>query len=221
MKAVFVILAGIAVLLPTQVDAQNRFLGDNESGFGIAAGVGTSEFTTDLGGTLYYTFNGRVDLGLGIAHSSFDEDFGGDMSALQLSPTVTVAMIRPTPDMGLGLEANAGYSRGMFSGDALDQSDISMTANQFHGGVDGYWRINASERVKVLPGMGLSYVNTSLSITDNSTDQSASESTGDVMVRAQVSVQMNNQFYFTPSFSTIDGEETWAFSLGTVFPMGN
>lgn len=216
----FVVSCVVVVGFCSEAHAQNRFLGEGQSGLGLSAALGTAEDVTLIGAGFSYTINSRFDINFGLSRGSYDENaFGENFSSTSLLPGVTLAIVRPTETSILGLEINAGYEHTSYSGDFLDALAVDLSSKAYSVGLDAYLRIDASPALQIMPGLGVWYASASAKLEDSG-GNSVEDSVEGALISGNVSFLINQKVFITPSFSTFDGSNSLAISLGYVIPTG-
>lgn len=206
----------IVALVAAPAMAQMKFLDEGRSGFGLGVGLSSADGISGLGGGVVYTAAGRFDLGFNVTRLSLDDDLiGNDGSAVTLTPTITMGLVRPAGEQRLGLELGAAYETTTYDSDGLDALGWDMSSSGLTGMLSLYMRAVASPSLVMFPELSVGYVTGSMEIEDSFGD-SVDEDVSEAVFGAGVSLFFNDRVRLTPSFMSIDGETTWGVTLGIV-----
>lgn len=209
-----------ALLLVTPHTASAQYGAYTENGFGIGAGISTSDNQTALGATTGYVFASAFEIGVNLARSNAD---GLDLSVTGIGPYVAVYPVRQSADFPLSVALTGTYTFRNYSGDAYDQLqqegiDISGNGGSVQAGL--FHAFNATDTFQLIPYLGAGYRRDRFEISAGGRSEDNTEESTFVTVSASLLFQTSPATYFalTPQASFGEGDSSFGASVSLTLP---
>ena len=218
---VFIISAFLVLVSFPRSYGQGLLLEKGGNGFGIDAGLAFGEGTSAIGVYVGYSIFGILDLSFGVENSSFpEEEFGDDFKATGIFPGLVFYPLKQSDEIPISLSTSFSYGNFKYRGDFLSVNNFEMKGSSYSLGMGLYHRALLSEKVSIIPGIGLSYSFIMSMISDSFGD---SEEDKDDFVSVSISLPIvfllpQNQ-YLNLSPSVLVGNETIFFGVSLGFTL--
>jgi hypothetical protein len=208
----------LAILLGTfwaqPVLAQSRLFPTDQSGFSLAAGVGSADDVSSLGAAITMTAKARFDLGIAVSRLSFDSNVaGGDGVGVEIRPFATLTVVRPANPLKLGVELAAGYAKGVYNSDGFRTDGWLQGRDALNVGANFYFRLRGSPGLLIYPGFSVDYVKFDLD-----GGAFAAEDDSELAYGLDVTFLFDNNVIVTPSYQSLGGEKSMGLSIGFLIP---
>jgi hypothetical protein len=207
----------MVILFSAVLFSQGIIIQKGQNAFSIGAGYNANEDVSAYGGNFAYTYDGLLTFSVNVSNASAD---ASDLSSLAIGPSVTFWALKYNSRMPVSLGIGAGYEFDSFSGDVLDQANLSASGSSIplHAIFGGHFRVSKS--VQIVPGANFEYAFTSMKLEDNAGNETDfSDNHGDISLFAgfafDVSPNMSVTLSPTVTFGVIgDGNDATTYSLG-------
>jgi hypothetical protein len=216
-----------ALLFACSVYAQGEYLEKGQSGFGISGGFASNEDASSFGATAGYSVKGMFDFGLSFARVSFEDELAdaegnpSELSATAISPHVTFHAIKQEPDkFPLSIALGVSYEHDSYSSDALDDFDLTLSANSWLFGGSVYSNIKMTPNFQLQPRGGVTYISTKSKLEDdagNSISDTESTTLFGFGLSLIFKTSENNRFIVSPGVGISDDNTTFSVGAGFVF----
>jgi len=227
MLKTFILTVTTILFLTCSIHAQGKFLAKGQNGFGLSVSFASNEDASSIGASAGYSIKGMFDFGLGFARASFDQELEdadenpAELSATAISPYVTFHAIKQEPDkFPLSIALGAAYEHDSYSSDALDDFDLTMSANSWLFGGSVYSNIDITPHFQLQPRGGVTYISTKSKLEDDAGNSISDTETTTVFglgLSLVFKTSERNKFAVSPGLSVTDDNTTFSIGAGFVF----
>lgn len=161
MLKTFMIVIGLALVVPSVARAQGNWLQKGVSGVGAEAEVTHQSGDTALLMTGSYSYQGFLDILLGLGWHDATITNVPDLSVYSLSGEVDYHPLKQTKEIPLSLKVGVAYTQTFFSSQTLSDNDSSISAWQTVLAAGVYRFFPLAERIGVTPQITLGWVHDS------------------------------------------------------------
>ncbi len=204
----------------TNLSAQSVYTPAGKSSFGAQFGFSSNKDATSFDTSAGVSILGWGDLEIGYSTISFEEKFfGEDLSASVLSFSASILPVKQSKEIPVSIQIGFAFGFATYDSYALDYYDWDMTAGIFGLGLSLYHKVDLSPSFALVPSVGFSYTNTTLTIEDSygdSIEESDKESGLSVGLGFLFSLTRSSSLVLKPNLFFTDGEATFGISLGIV-----
>lgn len=167
MKFIILRTALSALIFTTPLFSQGEYSERGQDVIGIEGYYNASKSYSAVGGSAGYSLSGIVDLGSSFGQVFFKDKLGGkDVSAIELSPTIGLHIIKQSERLPVSLAVFVSYFYHLYTSEALAIRDITMSEHGISAGGSLYCIINPSQSLKIRPSMGIRYSSNKLEASD-------------------------------------------------------
>jgi hypothetical protein len=158
------VVFSLLLAIPQLANSQGAYLESGESGLWLSGGLAINEDATSIGGGLGFSASTIIDFGISASYASFD----GDMSAVMVSPDLTIFVIKQGRNrMPLNVSLRASFEHGFFSSKYLDFYGLDMNSDFGSVGLSLSGNMRTGPGFMLHPYAGFGFVFGQAKISDN------------------------------------------------------
>lgn len=198
------------------------FLEKGVSGFEITGGYMKNDDASGIDVHMGYSLKGLLDIGASYSRITIDDDIIDDLSAIVISPSVTMHVLKQTNFVPVSIMLDAAYNKTMYYSDWLDDYNIDMKGTGYTYGVSVYNRISVTQSLDIVSSMGVGYNYADIE-TESTYGYSESKDDTDTLYTVSISLIADtlnhDKLIITPSFTADEDNTTFHLSVGYVAPL--
>ena len=165
MLKTFMIVIGLALVVPSVARAQGNWLQKGVSGVGVDVGVAHQDGDTELTLTGGYSHQGFLDILLTLGWHDATITGIPDLSAYSVGAELDYHPLKQTKEIPLSLKVGIAYAQTFFSSETLSENDASLSSWDAVLGAGVYRFFPLAERIGVIPQLNVRWVHLSASAT--------------------------------------------------------
>jgi outer membrane usher protein FimD/PapC len=207
-----------AIFLPSIAFSQGEYLEKGQNGVGISAGFSTNKDANAFGAGVGYSFSGIFDIGFSYTRATSDDE--PEISANNILPSVSIHLLKQNENLPISISFSAGYVKGFYSSEFLDEYDLDMSSSGFIVGGSIFGKMKINPNFSIMPSFGISYYSLTLKLEDQYGDYiDEDDSTTNINLGLPLLFDMNNNLLvISPGVSINDDYNTFVVDLSFVFP---
>ena len=148
---------------------QSSFLKTGQTGFGTSGAYTTNKDASGFSGTAGVALSGIFDLSLSVGRPSYGSDTYADLKATSIVSEIRAYIIKQNSGKApVTASISVGYSSDKFSSPDFEADSLVMRAHSMLMGGTVSRDVPLSAKVYIQPYAGISYVNSTLKISDPS-----------------------------------------------------
>lgn len=165
MPRTFLIVIWLALVVPSVAHAQGIWLQKGVSGVGAQVTVSHQDGASSLGILGAYSYQGFLDFELSLGAGGANIQDVPDLTVYTLGAGFIYHPLKQTREIPVSLKVEAGYTQSFYSGDALSENDISISAwgTVLAGGIYRFFPL--APRIGVTPEIDLGWTHSSGTVT--------------------------------------------------------
>jgi len=229
----------LGALFPNGSCGQSIFFDDETSGPSIGFSLSKNDIGSGWGGSVGYSFNGRLEVGLSFGNSELNyDDLNIELDAFTFGGAARLYLVKQNEDSPFSLAADGGYFTSSFSNRDFDALGLDMEGSQFSIGGTLMKNSKLSETPQMIPFLSVSLSTVDIEIKNSVGAKISNDdkiwvfqfgltfaftqyedgfSLGDEPIKPKA----NQIFYLTPSIAISEEVETFGISVGMAFPKLN
>jgi hypothetical protein len=219
MHKTFMIVIGLALVVPSVARAQGNWLQKGVSGVGAEVGVAHQDGDTELLVTGAYSHQGFLDILLTLGWHDAAITGLPDLSVYSLSGELDYHPLKQTKEVPLSLKVGIAYAQTFFSSETLSENDLSLSAWETVLGAGVYRFFPLAERIGVTPQITAGWVHESASATSFGETQTNTDDRFALGVMASFAYldSAGHIWGLTPSLGFGPGNTPTTFSFSVAF----
>ena len=215
----FMIVIGLALVVPSVARAQGNWLQKGVSGVSADVGVAHEDGDTELTLTGGYSHQGFLDILLSFGWHDTAITGIPDLSAYSLGAEFDYHPLKQTKEVPLSLKVGIGYAQTFFSSETLSENDSSLSSWETVLGAGVYRFFPLAERIGVTPQLTVRWVHVSATTTLFGQTQTNTDEQFGIGVMASFAYldSAGHIWGVTPSLDFGPGNTATAFGFGLTF----
>lgn len=200
---------------------QAAYLEPDQRGYAVSAGFASNEYATGFFGSFGFSPSGRFDFAFSVGSVNYEGSlFGSSLSAISLSPSVTIYPIKQSDDNPVSLAIGASYEWQSYSHDMLTRANVDMNGRvlSLGAGLLAYFWISNS--VRIIPSVSAAYLMGEISLTNEYGSQ-YSDSDNATAIGIEMSfvfgTSFQNNFAVSPMISISEGTTSAGVKAAYIF----
>jgi len=160
-------LSFLILTFASQTFSQSVYLEKGQSGIGVLGDFSSNQSASATGGSLGYSINSILDVGLSISNiSPLQKLDGREYYAAAIALSITLTAVKQDPTNPISLAFSAADLSYKYTSPALDQNSPTTEPTGFSIGASVYRNITVSPAIELQPQIGISYARVNAEVKD-------------------------------------------------------
>ncbi len=162
MRSVYnvIVITILSCTLFTDIQAQSRYMEDNQNGFRIGLGIGDNQHVSSSALGVGFGIKGRTDIGINLGSIRPKEEGFEDVEATFVAPWISYTVLRADENVPIGLFLFGSYEKAVYKGGAFDFLNLEIDVSAVVLGMGVYSKRRLGSNFWIYPGLGIAYVYT-------------------------------------------------------------